>query len=112
MSTERDMSRLPKWAQDRITLLERNLADARARLAAGPEESDTFADPYMESVRPLGSGTRVRFGGRGYDGTFDVSWGDGELAIQCNSGGRSMAIMPQASNTVHMSVVAARKVGR
>lgn len=99
-----DLSRLPRWAQNRITALERDLAAARARLAAGPEDSDTFADPYStDAVRPLGQGPLVRFGGPGFDCTFDVTWQDDGIAIQGNSGWpREMVIRPQASNTVRL----------
>jgi hypothetical protein len=55
-----DVSKLPKWAQAEIGRLERDLADARAKLAAGPEESDTFADVYG-APRPLGKSPVIRF---------------------------------------------------
>jgi hypothetical protein len=63
-----DVDKLPKWAQRKIEALERKIealerevADLRRTLAEGPEDSDTFADPYSDSPRPLGSGTSVQF---------------------------------------------------
>lgn len=56
-----DVARLPKWAQHRIAALERDLLAARATINAGPENSDTFADPYSEASRPLGSEPLIRF---------------------------------------------------
>jgi hypothetical protein len=55
------MTRLPKWAQRRIEVLEMRVKELRARLAVGPEASNTFADPHTDSPRPLGEGTIVRF---------------------------------------------------
>jgi len=101
------LSRLPKWAQNRIEVLERNLESARAKLAAGPEDSDTFADIHTAAVRPLGRGTLVRFGGQGYDCTFDVEWQDGVLHVQGNasSSAQDMVIKPQMTNAVQLTFV-------
>jgi len=59
---EHDRSKLPKWAQREIERQERDIAYLQGKLAAGPENSDTFADPYSEgAMRPLGRGTTVEF---------------------------------------------------
>jgi len=106
MAEDRDLSRLPQWAQSRIEVLERDLASAYAKLAAGPGESDTFADPYGEAVRPLGTGTMIRFGGPGYDRTVDARWRNGELVVQANAGMTDeFAIKPQASNTIRLGFI-------
>src|SRR5215472_698020 len=93
-----DVSRLPKWAQIKIEALERDLASARALLSAGPEGSDTFADPHARAVRPLGTGTIIRFGGTGYDRTVDAHWSYGALTIQAHGGHADMVIKPMAAN--------------
>ena len=56
----RAFDRLPKWARTEIERLRRDLADAKERLAAGPENSNTFADPYLDK-KPLGTDTTVEF---------------------------------------------------
>jgi hypothetical protein len=55
-----DETKLPKYAQDELNRLRRDLAHAHAKLEAGPEDSDTFADPYLHP-RPLGKGESVEF---------------------------------------------------
>lgn len=108
---EEDLSRLPKWAQrkisglqDQIGVLTRNLADAHQNLTAGPADSDTFADPYSEVARPLGKRITVRFGGAGFNGTFDVNFADGVLQIHGQGGSAidAMAVVPKGSNAVHL----------
>jgi hypothetical protein len=59
-TTDAQIAKLPKWAQHRIALLEQDLEAARSRLAAGPDESRIFADPFDDN-RPLGTATTVRF---------------------------------------------------
>ncbi len=103
--TEAQLDRLPKYAQHEIARLAGDLGTAKAELAAGPENSDTFADPYASSPRSLGKGTRVRFGGLG-DQTFDVSWAEGELSVTGNRGSKdAMAVLPCVSNSVILRFV-------
>lgn len=93
-----DVSKLPKWAQTEIQRLERNLESANARLNTGPEDSDTFADPYFEeSTRPLGRGTMIQFGeerGRRFRVRIDK---DGRLDV---SGDEGLIVIPRASNSI------------
>lgn len=99
-----DLSRLPKWARHRIERLEADNASLRAKLEAGPEDSDTFADPYGEPPRPLGAGAHVRFGGLDSRKTFDVYIRDGELWIQVNDDGERPAVFPQSTNTIRVGL--------
>lgn len=99
---EPDVTRLPKWAQRRLEVLEADLADARSRLAAGPEDSDTFADPYRDVPRPLGRGTMIRFGDV-EGGAFHVNFEDGQLRIQFSSlRSRGLVVLPESSNSVRV----------
>jgi hypothetical protein len=101
----RDLSRLPKWAQDEIERLQRDLGYAQAKLAEGLEDSDTFADPYGAVMRSLGSGPLIRFGGEGHEGTFDARWHEGALHIHGNAGMRGeMVILPQVSNSITLAI--------
>jgi hypothetical protein len=104
MRPEHDISGLPKWAQTEIQRLQRNESSYIARLSAGPEDSDTFADPYSDARRPLGKGTSIEFDldgtkvrvrlDRTHDGTpyLDVNGVDG------------LAVYPRASNSVMIRV--------
>jgi len=58
---EEDVTKLPKWAQSKIRVLEMRVRELRAKLAEGPEGADTFADPYADEARPLGKSTRIEF---------------------------------------------------
>lgn len=99
---EPDPSRLPKWAQRRLETLERDLADAQSRLAAGPDDSDTFADPYRDVPRPLGKGTMIQFGDV-EEGAFNVSFEDGQLRIQFASlRSQGLVVLPWSSNSVRL----------
>ena len=96
------MARLPKWAQQRITVLEQNLARAHAKLNAGPDDSDTFADPYGEAQRPLGTGTRIDFVLRpGTGGSFHVNLVDGRLRVH---GGDAVHVLPRAANAIEIEL--------
>jgi hypothetical protein len=100
--SERDVTKLPQWAQRRIEKLERDLAHARDKLSQGPENSDTFADAYSENPRPLGQGTTIRFvyGDRWHQ-QFQARLDGDTLHV---SGGNSIFIEPRASNSVYVKV--------
>lgn len=96
-------ARLPKWAQDRITLLERSVEHYQDKLAEGPAESNTFSDPHSAAPRPLGT-----------DPTVDFIFGDGhEDKISCRiesgylyvNGGKGLAVHPQSSNAFRIALL-------
>lgn len=102
-----DVTKLPKWAQAEISRLTRDLEYERARLAVGPEDSDTFADPYNHTPRPLGRGTSIQFvleEGRGktihvrttqrHDGTVRLDVVGGDMII----------VHPQSGNHVEIGL--------
>lgn len=96
-------NRLPVWARDRIHLLEQNLAYARARLAAGPDDSNTFADPYGDPPRPLGTDVQVQW--RLYNGVYTVGChveaaeGDASLEVMTS---RLLSVEPVSGNLVRI----------
>jgi hypothetical protein len=57
-----DLERLPRWAQDDIAALVRDVDRMKRELAAGPEDSDTFVDGgWPESPdRPLGKRPTIK----------------------------------------------------
>lgn len=95
------IERLPKWAQAHIEKLKRDLAYAHAKLEAGPEDSDTFADPHHDVQRPLGKRPTIAFqmGEDRWDRILIYRTEDGELDI-CGSG--ILAVMPRASNSLRV----------
>lgn len=66
-TTEDDprMAKLPRWAQTRIEILERDLAHARERAlqaeGVGPEDTDSVVEPYDSIPARLQPGARLRF---------------------------------------------------
>lgn len=58
--------KLPRWAAETLTRLRRRVSDEQrradaARLAGGPEDTDTVIEPYDEIPVRLPKGQRVRF---------------------------------------------------
>lgn len=53
-------ARLPKWAQQRIGVLEKRVASLTRRVETGPDESNTFADPYI-NPQPLGMNPTIEY---------------------------------------------------
>lgn len=99
---ERDISKLPKWAQNEIERLQHNLDSAHKRLAAGPEDSDTFADPYYDTPRPLGCGTAIEFRvGPDWNQKFQARLIGEKLQIH---GGDTIVVLPHASNVVSLEL--------
>lgn len=61
--TPEQLARLPKYARDRITYLERDLETALKKLQEGPEVANSFLNPYSDSYRkPLGQNVSIQFG--------------------------------------------------
>ena len=57
-------AKLPRWAQDHLATMRRQVEAARraedaARLATSPDESDTLLDRYAESDIPIGLGVGI-----------------------------------------------------
>lgn len=92
--------RLPKWAKQELTRLERDLAYAKERLAEGDEDSRVFADPYSDTPRPLGHDTSIEF-------VLGPKWGD-KINVRIDghgikvAGGNRLAVIPNASNVVYI----------
>lgn len=97
-----DVTKLPKWAQSEICRLERDLATAYEKLTAGPEDSNTFADPYGEAERPLGDSPNIVFKwGDRHTERITVRLEGESLSIQ---GGDQIMVHPRASNSVYIKI--------
>lgn len=110
LTDEERFAKLPQWAQQKINLLERNVAYWMAKATEGPEDSDTFSDPHRGDghARPLGRGTSIRFmldgaeiDGDGWQDYIDVRLDEkGKYLIV--TAGESMAVYPSSSNVIHI----------
>lgn len=97
-----DVTKLPKWAQQRIQTLERNLEHYKKRLEAGPANSRVFADPYSDARRPLGWDTVIQF-----DLGEEGEWGK-KIEVRIDGkgvkvmGGSRLAVFPSAANSIQV----------
>lgn len=96
------LARLPKWAQERIKLLEGNVVHLERKLATGPADSNAFLNPYSSAPTPLGKNPMVAYGLRDGVGEFNVQFKDGELVVQgmAPSYVDYLAVLPQSGNQV------------
>lgn len=94
----RDRTKLPKWAQHEIERLERDVAHYKAKLSAGPEDSNTFADPYG-TPRPLGRDTSIEFRVGEFPRRFRARLQGEELVVD---GGDGVLVQPWATNVVRL----------
>lgn len=105
--SERDLTKLPKWAQQEIERLQHDLEWAKGKLTAGPEDSDTFANPYSDAT-PLGKGTIIAFHTDEKGSYFNVRMREnGELDIHYSprGGAQAIGVVPSASNSVRLRPV-------
>ena len=104
-----DISKLPRWAQQRIEIADRDLAYWRTKAEAGPEDSNTFVHHYKDDGSnggtPLGMNTAIRFdvGERDYflveltsDGTLRVHGADRRNG--------ALAVIPKSTNIIEIRV--------
>lgn len=103
--TEEQLARLPKYARDRIKLLERNLEDAYAKISEGPDNSNVFQNPYSDAYRrPLGRDVTLQFGHDDGD-HFVVKYESAKDRLDIIGYGRAhdrLAIAPRGGNCVHV----------
>lgn len=99
---------LPKWAQNRIQILERDLLDLEDKWTDGPE-SDTHIANYSHGDKPIGVGTTILFGKsedvvgkRGIPYQIACKWEDGKLEVRGYSG--RICVNPAASNLITVKV--------
>lgn len=54
-------AKLPRWAQEDLRRAMRRIRELRERVEAGPENSNTFTDPYGANPTPLGINRKIGF---------------------------------------------------
>lgn len=101
--------RLPKWAQQEIDKLRRDLKYAERKLGTGPGNSNTFTDPHADVQRPLGKSPTVRFwftedrehNHSHYIDVRIVDDGPRDPYLQVMAG-HTLGITPQSSNVIRV----------
>lgn len=99
-----DISRLPKWAQSRIEVLELNVEHWKGKALAGPDDSDTFLGGGLDGRKPLGTRPTVEFftgPGRGYQERITARLQENGLLYVTADG---MIVRPQASNVITVEI--------
>lgn len=98
-----DVSKLPKWAQQRIENLERSASEWKARATVGPEDSDTFISRWpAENSTPLGTGPTIRMQmGPEWWEYVDLRKQADRVYIFANQG---IKILPMASNSIKVGL--------
>lgn len=107
--TPEQLARLPKWARDHVDSLTRQRDNAVERMTealAGPEDSDTLADPYMDPPRRLGVGTTVRFQlGERWDAYVDGRVDRDRFGVRLYlNGGPALNVLPRSSNVIEVEL--------
>jgi hypothetical protein len=112
MAQEHDVSKLPMWARERllsknaeIERLRSELEDLRGAAAAGPEGSNTFANPYG-MPQALGDSPLICFSTDGKpDEGYLVELREDGLRVNVQTSLRTrLAVFPEASNEVRIRV--------
>jgi hypothetical protein len=106
-STQDKRARLPKWARDEMAVLEMRLREARAEIAAyaaGPDGSDTIAQPYDDHPHMLGMSPLVRFmlGPEASRHALDVKIDGDQIVLRSLSG--RLAVTPSSSNSIYVGI--------
>ena len=92
---EGDVTKLPKWAQSKIRVLEMRLKEAHEELAEGDEASNTILNPYSGALaRKLGVSPSVAFLVAGGEIRCRVDGGVLDVLVI----GRDTAIHPLSGN--------------
>lgn len=104
--TEHNYDKLPKWARMDLERLEKTVEHLRDRLNVGPEDSDTFAEPYV-TPQPLGKGQRIRFhlskDGHEYVEAYVFTERSGRRTVSV-SANAILQIEPRASNCANLRI--------
>lgn len=107
--SESMLARLPKAAREEIGRLDREVEYLRAKLAVGPEGSNTFAERIVGALehfpgRPLGKDISVTFQyGPDEKDSIDVVIERGWVRLHA-AGGDPLTIQPASSNSARVRV--------
>jgi hypothetical protein len=97
-----NIDNLPKFAQDEIRRLRKEVEHWKKEASLGPENSLAFANSYSDAPVPLGPDPDVKFilGDKDIRCTIETTHaGIAELVVY---GGDALLIQPRSSNVVHI----------
>lgn len=99
-------AKLPKWAQEELATLERNLSDARSRFTKiGAVSGPVVVEPFYPTPIHFPEGTQVRFKvGERYDHYIDIQISKGRPNTIQIRAGESVSIIPDASNSLYVEI--------
>lgn len=113
-TTAQRLERAPQWYRDLVSSLMRDNDGLRAMLQAGPEDSDTVADPYGDAPRPLGQGPTIRFSpdpDNNAMARFEVRLTEyGALRVSADTSiNDELVVQPWSANTLYLKFVPRQK---
>jgi hypothetical protein len=97
-----DLSRLPKWAQNEIRLLRREVTHWKERASVGPDDSNVFAHPYSQAPLPLGLNADVEYDLGDFHLRISVTPDHAGLSVMSTGSHGFLSVRPQASNVVEI----------
>lgn len=109
MATNKDITKLPKWAQDEIARLRSDLAYTEKRLTAVTGERptnievDSFGAMTGKQRKFLDNHSRLKFILKNGSEVHVSLSGDGKhIEIYGHGGAGALAVYPRAANSVHL----------
>jgi hypothetical protein len=103
-----NIAALPKWAQAEITRLERAVEYWQGVASVGPDESNTFANPFSDAPKPLGHDVTIEFvttAGQKLRASLERDQVTGLYDRLEISGDGLLAVHPRAANVVWIKSV-------
>jgi hypothetical protein len=105
MKPERDIAKLPKWAQQDIAILEKDLAYYKSQVeklgGTADDATITWEDGLMMGVHPLPDYSTITFKGEDGQRSNDIRVSRDGDAIRV-SGDMRISVHPSASNVVNV----------
>ena len=100
-----DVTRLPKWAQQRIKILELELHDIKGQLKqVSSGESPVYWEDGLRDYTMHGIPERAAVVFRVQGGTLDVNLRDGRIQIRGTSGRTQIDVRPEAGNAISVGM--------
>lgn len=108
---DRDLSKLPLWAQQAIESLEQEVTYWQGKVLGDDAESDTMILHSHNLARPLASDTRIMFGAEvrvapnGYRHRHGVEayWDARQKELVVMGGEHLLAVLPRAANSLRIA---------